>query len=436
MDTAFPAHQTQTTEVRRERKTSSTQTSQCLSPSTNLFPHNNTKFPTMARLAITSAMRRKHKPSITNHNQNTTVYYYVNRNRVKELWNGCCGVLLLIVGLLLGHYHGRYYHTDDFAFVSQTSLSQNLLSTSLLLPKDCSNWNFTSIESTGTNRKENDGWSQINVFYGHTDYVESKLNSSQKWFAQGRQDEAVLALLQHATDGQSNDIPIFVDLAANDATSLSNTYALERFHGWNGLCIEPNPMYWYNLSHYRPNCTIVGAVVGGDPTQPEQAQSPSKLPKRQQVPFRYDAGDHGGISGTGFDNGPQWKRQSIMEYTVKLEDIFERYHLPPVIDYVSIDVEGSEEWIFMNFPFKNYKFRCFTIERAGKRPNLVKRLEEFGYRSLIRLTRWGDSLWAHQDTIRGLSQDQLSRLLDPFDAAKFRRQRHQNIQPQVTQQPL
>ena len=376
----------------------------------------------MTRFAISSSSRRSSskllkQTMLTNHIQHTAVHHYVHRNRMKEFWNGCCGVTLLLFGLFLGHYHGRYYSFE-------TNFAHNV-ETSLLLPyyHEIPHEKNTGKTISPTNM---DGWSLIDVYYGYTDYVESKLNSSQKWFAQGRQDEAVLALLAHATDNrQSNGTkvaPIFVDLAANDATALSNTYALERFHGWKGWCIEPNPVYWYNLTHYRPNCKIVGAVVGGVETARSQEEQSLKR-QRQQVPFRYDAGDHGGIVGTGFDNGPKWKRQSVMEYTIKLEDIFEKYNLPSIVDYVSIDVEGSEEWILMNFPFQKYKFRCFTIERAGKRPNLVKRLEEFGYKSLIRLTRWGDSLWAHEDTIRGLTQEQLSSFLNEFDAAKIRRDR-------------
>ena len=36
----------------------------------------------------------------------------------------------------------------------------------------------------------------------------------------------------------------FIDLAANDWQKDSNTYALEAFDDWNGLCVEPNDVYW------------------------------------------------------------------------------------------------------------------------------------------------------------------------------------------------
>lgn len=35
---------------------------------------------------------------------------------------------------------------------------------------------------------------------------------------------------------------------------------LERDYGWDGICIEGNPIYWAKLS--RRKCMVVGAVVG------------------------------------------------------------------------------------------------------------------------------------------------------------------------------
>ena len=50
--------------------------------------------------------------------------------------------------------------------------------------------------------------------------------------SQCNQDCVVLALLQLKRDG------FFVDLAANDGLYMSNTWALERYYGWDGVCIE------------------------------------------------------------------------------------------------------------------------------------------------------------------------------------------------------
>ena len=52
----------------------------------------------------------------------------------------------------------------------------------------------------------------------------------------------------------------FIDLAVNDAIKWSNTLLFEQ-KGWGGLCIEPNPTYWYGLAAFR-KCLILGSFVG------------------------------------------------------------------------------------------------------------------------------------------------------------------------------
>jgi hypothetical protein len=112
-------------------------------------------------------------------------------------------------------------------------------------------------------------------------------------YSQIAQDRAILAL-SGANDAKRKDLkgpnqPVkyFVDLASNDAVKLSNTLHLEQ-NGWKGLCIEPNPMYWYRLAAYR-QCTIVGAFVGG-------------TEDGKEVDVILSNHVYGGIVGQGLDN--------------------------------------------------------------------------------------------------------------------------------------
>jgi len=95
------------------------------------------------------------------------------------------------------------------------------------------------------------GWNPVYVYTGES----NKLEDHGKMFhGQLLQDELVIKLLNYKRNGY------FIDLAANDAVGLSNTFALERDYDWNGLCIEPNPEYWYRLAFRK--CQTVGAMVG------------------------------------------------------------------------------------------------------------------------------------------------------------------------------
>ena len=48
-----------------------------------------------------------------------------------------------------------------------------------------------------------------------------------------------------------------------------------------------------------------------------------------------------------------------------LAEILQREGAPRVIDYLSLDTEGAETRILLNFDFERYRFRVMTIERPS-----------------------------------------------------------------------
>jgi hypothetical protein len=156
---------------------------------------------------------------------------------------------------------------------------------------------------------------------------------------------------------------------------LSNTLALEN-HGWDGLYIEPNPVYWYGLSHRR--CTVVRALVG------EKVEAVN-------VKFR---GVFGGIGGKMDEKLANWKREAKVpqekRYTAPLQEVLKRFNAPKQIGYLSLDVEGAEYLIMQNFPGKNT-------------PSPYSRLKGPRLFSRIFLANMAEYLWAHAST--GLTPD-------------------------------
>ena len=286
---------------------------------------------------------------------------HLGRTRRNRKTNMLTLSLIVMVGVILGHFHGR--------LMSSPAVDLMTLEAAVSLP-----------------RRHNGGWDSIEIFYGSRDTFESSLPQDMEWSSQAGQDEVVISLLRNKTGGY------FLDLAANDATHLSNTYMLEKKYGWNGLCIEPNPVYWENLA-YR-DCQVVAAVVGSA--------------RMEQVHFRFDAGDHGGIVGRGFDNGPKFKSQSSVRYTVTLEEILTRFHAPRHIDYLSLDVEGAEEFIIKSFPFDKYRISIMTTERPSDHLQEIFKLK--GFRKLVRMTRWGELMWAHESVWDSLDMSVLDRI--------------------------
>mmetsp|Transcript_13822 Transcript_13822/g.26030 ORF Transcript_13822/g.26030 Transcript_13822/m.26030 type:complete len:212 (+) Transcript_13822:54-689(+) len=173
----------------------------------------------------------------------------------------------------------------------------------------------------------------------------------------------------------------FVDLAANDAATFSNTLHVEQ-NGWTGLCIEPNPRYWYRLAAFR-KCTIVGAFVGG-------------TEDGKEVDVILSNHVYGGIVGEGLDN--EKKKAEEKRNLVSISTIFKETLVPNVIDYMTLDVEGAESLVMQDFPFDTYKILFLTIERP--KDDLKELLEKNRYRTISKdISNFGETLWFHEKSI-------------------------------------
>jgi hypothetical protein len=245
----------------------------------------------------------------------------------------------------------------------------------------------TSYGSGTSVRDQDSGWHAIDVYYGDSNHlpfysaIHKDYFDKVQWFSQRKQDFVVSKLLKGKKNGY------FVDLAANDAVQISNTYALETFFDWKGLCIEPNPEYWAGLAYRK--CQVAAAVVGRT--------------DKEELQFRYTKkGQRGGIVGDDFGNKPvmsvmtsKTRDVDLPRYGATLESIFSRFNAPFVIDYMSLDIEGAEDFVMETFPFNNYKFNVLTIERSSDKLKAV--LEKNGYKLLKILLSKQESLWIHKD---------------------------------------
>jgi hypothetical protein len=229
------------------------------------------------------------------------------------------------------------------------------------------NWNITNYSQPAfllTSLRDS-GWVFPAVYVGQI--PEPALDTL--WTSQVGQDKTISLLFNYKTSG------FFVDLAANDAVFLSNTLTLEQHYGWRGVCIEANPRYFAML--YKRKCLVVQAAVGRQDDE--------------QIGFALRDG-LGGFIGDGFDNYGV-KENSTLFTTVSLKRLFRDLQVPPVIDYLSLDVEGAEQYIFQDFPWSEYRFLAMTVERP--KPGLVDALRAQGYLYVRDHGGFGDEMWVH-----------------------------------------
>jgi FkbM family methyltransferase len=162
----------------------------------------------------------------------------------------------------------------------------------------------------------------------------------------------------------------FVEFGATDGRTNSNTYLLETEYGWKGILAEPNPVWHARLRQNRA-CIIDTRCV---------ASSTGKSVK-------FLATDHvdSELSGIAeFANGDHFaevraKGCLIEVETVTLLDLLRANDAPAVIDYLSIDTEGSEYDILSAFDF-SVRSRLISVEHNSKtEKNVADLLARHGY---------------------------------------------------------
>ena len=164
-------------------------------------------------------------------------------------------------------------------------------------------------------------------------------NIIMSYTSQIGQDQWVHSVLGDKKNG------FFVELGACDGLYCSNTLYFEKVHGWNGICIEPNDNFLSNLRKNR-SCHISTGLAYSH----EGIDLPFSLCNANSGVL-----DENTNTFTKTDN-------IVLKQTTTLAKIFDTYSAPPILDYLSLDVEGQEYNILSTFPFDRYKFRCMTIE--------------------------------------------------------------------------
>ncbi len=163
--------------------------------------------------------------------------------------------------------------------------------------------------------------------------------------SQLRQDVFVLSELGLKREG------FFVELGAADGVYFSNTHLLEKEFSWKGILAEP-ARCWQRALKKNRGCTIETACVW--------RESNLKLTFNE-----VDEKDYSTIDSLSFSDMHAHFREKGKKYevtTISLDDLLDKHQAPKVIDYLSIDTEGSEFEILDSFNFSRYQFRIITCE--------------------------------------------------------------------------
>jgi FkbM family methyltransferase len=183
--------------------------------------------------------------------------------------------------------------------------------------------------------------------------------------SQIRQDLFVLT----ATDFKRGGY--FVDFGATDGHSMSNSHLLEKEFGWRGIVAEPARM-WHRKLRANRSASISTACVWSE-TGTRIEFSEVTIPELSTAKRYLGSDSHA--------NSRKMSKTYLVD-TISLNDLLEQFDAPSVIDYLSIDTEGSEFLILSNLDFSKWKFQAITVEHnfTEQRVQIYDLLISKGYR--------------------------------------------------------
>ena len=161
----------------------------------------------------------------------------------------------------------------------------------------------------------------------------------------------VLYVLNHSPPAS-----FYVDVGANHPVHGSMTHRLDRA-GWAGVCAEPNPEL-AALYASRRNCSLETRVVGDG----------------KRARFVRENNDE--LSGLVVD-GAEHAAGGAAVQTVRLEQVLRERGAPQTIAFLSVDVEGADEWVISPELLRAFQFGFVLVERP--RVETAARLFSHGF---------------------------------------------------------
>lgn len=162
----------------------------------------------------------------------------------------------------------------------------------------------------------------------------------------------------------------FVEFGALSGLAFSNTYLLERI-GWDGVVAEPHPAYEKRVRKNRTCHVSTKCVLDrtGDTVTFHAVQGRPALST---------------VEGFGTDDIRSKFREHYKSHdveTITLADLLDEAGAPRVVDFLSIDTEGSEVVILSAYDFESRPIRAISVEHNDRhRDELYELLTSRGFR--------------------------------------------------------
>jgi len=155
---------------------------------------------------------------------------------------------------------------------------------------------------------------------------------------------------------------VFIEAGANDGLTQSNTYWLERFRGWKGILIEPNPVLAAECHRNRPRAKLVNAALVADTATTSITIATAGL--RGFVVGSFTDSKQEAYQRKVAAEQENLEVRDIIVPARTLEDIIDESGYGRV-DFFSLDVEGYEPQVLTGMNVERHRPRYIMVEGLG-----------------------------------------------------------------------
>tara|TARA_Y100000590_G_C15694561_1_gene1004637 strand:- start:674 stop:1411 length:738 start_codon:yes stop_codon:yes gene_type:complete len=182
----------------------------------------------------------------------------------------------------------------------------------------------------------------------------------------------------------------YIELGANDGITQSNTYYFEKNMNWNGLLIEPiNEKYLRcKKNRSKKNFFYNKACVGFNYKSKKIKIIYSNLMSSLNDKNIYQTVDPMEHTKKGeiYLKESEKKKEFIVEATT-LTQILDDIKAPLMIDFLSLDVEGTEIEVLNGINFEKYKFKFILIESNNNDEEIIGLLKNLNYSFIEKISK-------------------------------------------------
>lgn len=187
---------------------------------------------------------------------------------------------------------------------------------------------------------------------------------------------------------------VFIDVGAHDGKKYSNSYFFEKELGWNGICIEPLETPFQQLQKRR-KCICVNACISSQEGLLKFFKVSGAPEMLSGIIDTYNEKHYNRLKIEIERDGGTLSIIEVPAY--RLETLLEKHNIK-LVDFLSIDTEGSELDILQSINFAKVKIHVICVENNDycRTPEIKNFLISQGFR-LVDYLKQSDEVYVNMN---------------------------------------